>query len=459
MSGKASLNGADTTTPSMSRLSLSVSGAGGVSGTHTNGRPSISSFAPSLSKIAHTSIIIEVKGRVASNHSRVSQLYFSPGGSRLVALTRHQATVPAANHRRWQHLHVIDTLTQMPMKLWAPGLFDADYRVLAEDGACAIGFGPETLEENPAAKKTSVTASSLFSRKDKAVAAELPPVRRVMMAFLAGRQHGEHQYFNLDTNMVQMELGSLKTGSNNHNVPISEPIAMSPDGSTIIGRSAEDATEIYLIRAPPAISHSQAAALKVPACIPGHLAKITHLQYRPDGSSIVSVSADGVHRVTNVSGASPGQCLYRVRIDTKGYAARLVAVSPDGQLVASVWGRQVVRWYPETDVLMVYDLDEVRLVETWPLAFSADCSLLVCRTENGVDIVRVEDGTSAGHLNWTQNGGNFATAGAMSTDGKQLALGLLNGRVMLHELHYVEESSIDKDVPEEEPPAYSKYDD
>ncbi|KAJ6785190.1 hypothetical protein PWT90_01601 [Aphanocladium album] len=444
----------DIHAPSLSRLSLTPAGS------YTNGRASVSSFTPSLSKIAQTSIIIHVKGRVASNQSRISQLHYSPGGSRLVALSRHQTTAPVANNRRWQHLHIFETVNYARINVATPfGMFEVDPRVLAAEGARAVAFGPETLVDS--AKKSSSLSSvggggGLFGRKDKNV--EKPPVPNVIMLFLLGRQHGDHHFSVLDTDMGQIEIGALKAGSHNHNVPVTEPVAMSPDGSAMIGVSAEDPTEIYVINTPRIVHHNTTVALKVPACIPGHLARVTHLDYRgPDGDSIVSAAADGVLRVTTIAGASPGQCLYRVRVDTRGYPASLLAVSPDGTLVASVWGRQVVRWYPETDVLLAYDLDEVRVVETWPLAFSADCGLLVCRTENGIDLVRVEDGTSAGHLNWTQNGGNYATAAAMTTDGKQMAVGLLNGRIMIHELLYVESQSIDVDVPEEEPPAYSKY--
>ncbi|OAA74716.1 WD40/YVTN repeat-like-containing domain protein [Akanthomyces lecanii RCEF 1005] len=409
----------------------------------------------------NTSIIIQVSGRIntRSSLSRISQLAFSPGGSRLVALSRHPSTVPVANNRRWQNLHVFDAASWETVTLssYSPS---NEYRVRAAEGARALAFGPETVEQQPMPR-----SSGLFSRKgkDKAVS-EAPAVPHVPLVFLHGRQHGSNMEsrgdYDLDIDRAQVEIGGAKKGAQTRNVPITEPIAVSPDGTAMIGRSAEDPTEIFIITLPPMAPHPHALGLKIPACVPGHLAKITHLDYMPDGESIVSLGTDGTQRINNISGSSPGQCLHRVRIDTKGYPASLMAISPDGAMVVSVWGRQIVRWYPATDVLLTYDLDEVRVVETWPLAFFANGSFLVCRIESGIDIVRVEDGASVGHLQWTQNGGNYATAAAVSTDGRQMALGLMTGRIMMHELHYVETSTLlDQDKPEEELPAYSKYDD
>lgn len=413
----------------------------------------------------NTSIVIQVSGRINTRFSlsRISQLAFSPGGSRLVALSRHQSTVPVANDRRWQNLNIFDAASWETVTLnsYSP---PNEYRVRAEGGARALAFGPETVEQRPPPR----SSNGLFGRskgKDKATLPEAPAaVPYVPLVFLHGRQHSSNLEsradFDLDIDRAQVEIGGAKKAAHTRNVPVTEPIAVSPDGTAMIGRSAEDPAEIYIITLPPMGPHPAALGLKVPACIPGHLATVTHLEYMPDGASIVSLGADGSQRVNNVAGSSPGQCLHRVRVDARGYPASLLAVSPDGAAVVSVWGRQVARWYPATDVLLTYDLDEVRVVEMWPLALFAGASLLVCRIESGVDIVRVEDGKSVGHLQWTQNGGNYATAAAVSADGRQMALGLMTGRIMMHELRYVETSTLSgQDKPEEELPAYSKYDD
>ncbi len=424
---------------------------------------------PPRDKDTYTAINIQVRGRLPNvgSQSRISQLAFSPGSSRLVVLSRRPTNVPVSNNRHWQRLHIFDVASWEPIDLYShSGLFAPDYRVRAADGARALAFGPESVEQRPT-PRSSKPKSRRFRRKGKEkalLAVELPPaVPCVPLVFLYGRQRCSVEKnqgcFDLDIDMAQVEIGGVQKGAHTHNVPVTDPITVSPDGTAMIGRSAEHPTEMYVIKLPSMAHCPQPQDLSVPACIPGHLAPITHLCYMPDGQSLVSLGADGTQRINNLAGPSPGQCLHRVRVDTKGYPASLLAVTPDGVVVVSTWGRQVVRWYPATDVLLCYNLDAVRMVETWPLAFSADGRFLVCRVEKGVDIINVEDGTSAGHLHWKQNGGNYATAAAVSTDARHMALGLLNGRIVMHELLYVEASTVDKDKSVEEPPAYSQYDD
>ncbi|TQV94662.1 hypothetical protein IF1G_06673 [Cordyceps javanica] len=463
----------------------SVTNAAAISADDDGASSSLSSSLPSpAGTAAYTSIIIRVLGLVAASqasHSRVSQLAFSPGGSRLAALSQHHCTVPVDNNRRWQRLHVFDATAADWAALTLGSLFGPiahDYRVRAADGARGLAFGPETVRQLPAPRSggggggsSSSSSSGLFGRKGKEKAPPEVAVPHVPLVFLYGRPHGngpdDARYFNTDIDMAQIEVGSRKKAAHVHNVPVTEPIAVSPDGTRMIGRSGEDPTEMYVIRLPDMVQHQQASGLWVLACVPGHLAKITHLAYMPDGRSVVSLGADGVQRINSVAGSSsPGQCLHRVRVDARGCpGASLLAVRADDNdgggnvAVLSVWGRQVVRWHPATDALRSYDLDAVRAVELWPLALSADARVLVCRVEGGVELVRADDGSSLGHLHWTQNGGNYATAAAVSPDGRRLALGLLNGRIMMHELSYVQASMLSDDVPGEEPPAYSKYDD
>lgn len=428
-----------------------------------------------------TSLVIQVDGRVPSNQSRISQLSFSPHATRLAALSQHPSTNPVANHRRWQALHIIDVSTSdlHPVRLGRVfGPHDSDFRVFAEDGRPALAWGPEESPEALAAAAAAAaisiakpsSVSALFGRsKEKAkqlVPEHLPPPM-APLGFLSGRasslrelESGHYASFDMDAVFAYLDVGGLKKGSKTELVPVEPPIAVSPNGGQLIGRSAEDPTEIYIIRLD--INAGPRAALRIPGCVPGHLAPVTHLAYMPGGTSILSLSSDGMGRITNITGAAPGHCLWRFKFDPRGYKATSMAVSPDGKLVTSVWGRQVVRWWPETDALLCYDLDEVRAgEELWPLSLSPGGGMLVCRSEDGIDVLRVEDGASMGRLRWTHNGGNFATAAAVSADGKRMAVGLLNGRIMVHTLRYVEDSAldIDKEIPAEEPPAYSKYDD
>lgn len=403
-----------------------------------------SSPTPSLT------IAIKVRGRLQLNRARVSQLAFSRGDTRLAALSRHRSTVPATNNRRWQRIEVYNATTLA--SLYMPnssGHFENEFKAFAENGAPALAFGPETVAEEP---KSS--ARTLFSRKDKGTAKQPEP--SIPLLFLHGKPNSiteQHGQYDVNTCLAIIDVGGMKRSSHVENVSIEVPIAINGDGTCMVGRSAEDPTEMYIMEA-----GTQAAqqSLKTLACLPGHLAAIKQVAFMPDGHSVVSLAEDGTGRITSYSGSDTGKTLYKCRIDHHGYSVSHMQVSPTGKFVASVWGRQVVRWYPETDSLLSYNLDAVRPVELWPLAFSADACLLVCRTENGIDIVRVEDGTSAGHLNWAQDKGNFATAAAFSSNGQQLAVGFHNGLIFMHDLSYIANTEINQEASEEAPPTYAE---
>lgn len=444
--------------PSLS--SLSVNPTGGPSG---SSRPS------SMLSMSGTQLVIKIRGRMSSDPGRVNYLVFSPNESRLVCLRRYSSTMRVSNHQAWQAISVFNVPESHRIELYnihrSVGSISTlsntpDYRVLSSKHAQAVVFGPETWVEPK-------QSSGLFGLSSSSKKAAIPPTLSTNIYFLAGSatfyydrtDHHVPRQYELDTDLGTIDVGSMKSGFVMGNVPIEAPIAVSPDATMFIGRSAEDNSEIYLVKNTFTGStlHNN---VRITGCLPGHMAKVTHLAFMPDGESVVSLAEDGSGRVISCAAAPrAGQTLGRFQFDNRGYPASCMQVSPSGDFVASVWGRQVVRWYPATDQLLAYDLDEVRLVELWPLALSPDCTLLACRTEHGLDVVRVEDGTSAGHINWTQNGGNFATAAAFGASGKTMAVGLMNGRVLMHDLEYVSNAYIDKDAPEDEPPAYSKYDD
>ena len=258
---------------------------------------------------------------------------------------------------------------------------------------------------------------------------------------------------------INIALVMLSTGSRSfrktytRSNPLVSPIAFSPDGTCIAGVSGQESSEIIILEA-ELLQYSG-----IEASIHGHLAPISLLQYMPDGN-LISLATDGVGRLCTSQqseAGAPGALIKQFRVDTR-YPPSLLKVSPDGELIVSVWGRQVALWYPTTNTLTTYNLDERRLIELWPLAISPDCRLMVCRTERGFDLIDVLTGKSCCHATWERNSLNAATAAAFSNNGTLLATGLKNGAVILHDV-VVDIDNTSSPFTGEPPPVYTKVDD
>lgn len=86
------------------------------------------------------------------------------------------------------------------------------------------------------------------------------------------------------------------------NVPLQAPMAWSPDGSLFAGLSLFDVTEILLFSA------GTESRYRI-ACLSDHLADITHMDFVPGSSSIVSFARDGTARPVSTSAESHGKLL------------------------------------------------------------------------------------------------------------------------------------------------------
>ena len=204
-------------------------------------------------------------------------------------------------------------------------------------------------------------------------------------------------------------------------VPLKAPLAYSPDGTLLAGASTRDPSRLVLVR-------TNQWPVQISRVIATHMDHVTHVVFMPDGNSVVSASADGSIRMTSVAS---GRTLKKFEVPPTRFPCNMLEVSPDGELVASVWGREVHLWYPTTGVTGGYNLATIRPTEGWPLAISSDCQFLCCRTELGFDVCGMVDGVFRGEFVAEDT---LVTAAAFSHDSKQLVVGGYTGGVQLFNL-------------------------
>jgi len=213
-------------------------------------------------------------------------------------------------------------------------------------------------------------------------------------------------------------------------LPILPPLAFSPGGDLLAGVSRRNSSRILV-----ADVRTSSQRPSIVQHINMHTSPISHLMVTPDGTAIVSASHDGSIRMTSLQ---TGRTLRKAEVETR-VPASIVRVSADGEIVASVWGRNVFVWKLKLDQLSMYNLDQVRQTEGWPLAISPNCQLLVCRTEDGVDVLDLETGLF--RADWPMPPGHpTVSTAAVSHDGRWVTLGDYDGRVTVLEVITVSES-------------------
>lgn len=225
-----------------------------------------------------------------------------------------------------------------------------------------------------------------------------------------------------------VDLYKLKRKRYSSTIQIQGPLAWSPDGSLLAGLHFGDPTKVSLFQ-------PQMDGIPRMACLPGHLADITQLAFMPDSKSILSLASDGVGRLVSTSPTSPGRLLKSFRVPSSSrYPASILQISSDGSRVASVWGRLVVLWHPESGLLESYELESARPdADLFPLAISPDCHLLACRSDTGVEVCDLLTGRRRGGATWKGGGTGFATAAGFSGGtGMMLAVGMFNGGVTVY---------------------------
>jgi len=204
---------------------------------------------------------------------------------------------------------------------------------------------------------------------------------------------------------------------------VQAPLAYTPDGSYLASVSIRNSTRIVILDLRNVLKPAMARTIAV------HSSPLTHMAVTPDGTALISASTDGSIRMTSLQS---GRTLRKAEVESRG-PANMMQLSMNGDLVVSVWGRQVCLWRLKPDTMSVYNLDTVRQTEGWPLAISPDCQHLACRTEDGVDVIDVETGLFRADYP-LDPGHELITSAAFSHNNRWLALGDYDGRVTVLEV-------------------------
>ena len=213
-------------------------------------------------------------------------------------------------------------------------------------------------------------------------------------------------------------------------LPVQAPVAWSHEGDVLAAASSRDPSRIVVVPRGGGGGRAQVARVLL-----AHTDAVTQLAFAPAAAgprpgALVSAGRDGYVRVTDVAS---GRTLQRIEVGAgRAAAPSLLRVSPDGALVATVWGRDVVLWHLDTGRVRAYSLTVVRpAAEGWPLCISPDCRYLACRTEDGFDVSDLDTGRFRGEF---ARSGPTVTAAAFDSTGTRLAVGDFAGNLEMFEV-------------------------
>lgn len=155
---------------------------------------------------------------------------------------------------------------------------------------------------------------------------------------------------------------------------------------------------------------------KTSVVIPCHQDEVTHAVFTPDSKILVTQSRDGMIRLTDTE---TRKAIAKLETDT-WKKPMFLGVSPQGDIIVSIWGDTIFHWNHGTQALESFELSSRRTREGWPMAISPDCRFLCCRTDDGVDVSDLYSGRVLYTIKF-QSG--YATTAAFSWDGRYLILG------------------------------------
>ncbi|VUC31994.1 unnamed protein product [Clonostachys rosea] len=156
-----------------------------------------------------------------------------------------------------------------------------------------------------------------------------------------------------------------------------------------------------------------------------HIDAVTHAAFIGANNQVVTLSRDGNLRITD-----PLTSKTVARLELTSRNPRVLAASPSGNTIVSVWDSSVYIWHPRSGDLTSYALSATRQAEGWPLAISPDCRYVVSRTEDGFDLMEV----SSGVVVFSMTTEAIITAAAFSSDSSVLLLGRMDGILELWDI-------------------------
>ncbi|KAK4150955.1 guanine nucleotide-binding protein subunit beta-like protein [Chaetomidium leptoderma] len=206
------------------------------------------------------------------------------------------------------------------------------------------------------------------------------------------------------------------------------PLAWSLDGRVLVGVSTRDSSRVVVVGL---TQRGNNGTGKVERVLMTHSDEVTQLAFLPAwgvcAGALVSAGRDGYVRVTSVES---GRTLKKIEIGARAPAS-ILRVAPDGNVVVTVWGRDVVVWYLDSGRVHNYNLNAIRSAEGWPLSVSPDCRYLACRTEDGFDVSDVLTGMFRGEF---ATRGDPITSVAFNSDGTRVAVGDYGGLLQIFEV-------------------------
>ncbi|KAJ5462640.1 hypothetical protein N7475_007584 [Penicillium sp. IBT 31633x] len=374
-----------------------------------NTQPSASSTSESVSD-GDLSIVFRYRLTAPWEEQQVVNVEFSADNKFLIVLWPWREPTALTISRGWHEVLTYDLETRACLRLGPLGLSLLDGYCVAARGAAP----------GPASKKPNYKLSAIVPGKSRPVLplaiCHNPPINRAL---------------DSTPSIDIVDLHKTKRTRCSTTAQIQGPLAWSPDGSILAGLHFGDPTKISLFNA-------QMDGIPLRVCLPGQLAEITQLAFMPDGQSILSLASDGVGRMVSISPASPGKLLKSFCAPSLGrYPASDMQISPNGKCVASIWGRLIVRWHPDSDELESCDLQSIRPdADLFPLAISPECHLLACRYDTGVEVCDLLTGQRRGKVRYKPGGTGFATAAAFGGPGggggTMLAVGMFGGEVTIY---------------------------
>ncbi|KAK2616520.1 hypothetical protein QQS21_000563 [Conoideocrella luteorostrata] len=208
---------------------------------------------------------------------------------------------------------------------------------------------------------------------------------------------------------------------------VTKPVVWSRDGIALAAGEGKGRMGVWDVRTGARVGR-----------VVSHIDEVIHTAFMPD-HKLVTLSRDGTIRITDPKTA---KTVMKLEIEGTGSTnPRLLAVSPNGRSIISLWGTTMHIWLPQVNHLTSYNLNTTRTAEGWPICISDDTRWMLCRTEDGFDIVDVASGTVVWERREEGGVATMVTAASFSADNQLLLLGRMNGIV---EVWDIREGSVQK---------------